>query len=433
MAEVDTSSYPKPVQSNFLDTAQKYQTLESNKLGIDQNKLKLANERLTMLAKGVSTLMNDPDLTGEKVINEANYMAKQLGIPDDMKQNFLSQFPTSGTKEQIQTGLNKVISQAQHINEALHYSYGVNGTIDTGGAIQPIVSSPKPGFGIRSTGAPIAKQPGPGQVEYDESGQPRYRGVQPPQGAPGLVTAPPMAPGYSKDTGVNLTGPNRDVTAINGIPINRGAAAGPTPLFEEGKKAYTEDQGLAAQRLTQIKPAIQALKLMPGLSTGPGTEQFTNLVALAKAWGVVDTKAANDPTVLRQELEKKLAQYVGSSPVAARSDAAQVLAEAGSPNPKKQILPALINLTRDSIALDRAQALRPFGFKDTNYAKYGEHRGSFPAKVDERALSVDLLSPEERQKLVNGELAKAKKGDAKAMRFFETLDLAKKSGILITE
>jgi hypothetical protein len=61
---------------------------------------------------------------------------------------------------------------------------------------------------------------------------------------------------------------------------------------------------------------------MPGLSTGPGTAQYNDLMAAAKAWGITDTKAENDPTVLRQEIEKKLAQYIQGSPVANRSDAA---------------------------------------------------------------------------------------------------------------
>ena len=124
---------------------------------------------------------------------------------------------------------------------------------------------------------------------------------------------------------------------------------------------------------------------------------------------------------------------MGNSPIAARSDASQILAEAGSPNPKKQILPALQNLTRDAIALDRVQILKPNAFKGTDYQNYIKHEGNFPQSVDEKALTLDLMDDKERNSLVTKMQRDYEKGDMtakkKATRFFETLKLAKEAKI----
>lgn len=275
-------------------------------------------------------------------------------------------------------------------------------------------------------------------------------GAQPPQLAPGTAAGPTPLPTArpsslpverpappAKTTGgfgetirrTDLEPTNFDNRFAGAFPQARGAATGPTPLFEEGKKSYANDQLTASARAQSVKPAIQALRLMPGLSTGPGTAQFNDLVAAAKAWGIVDTKAENDPTVMRQELEKKLAQYVGGSPVAQRSDAAQTLAEAGSPNPKKQILPALQSLTRDAIALDRVQILKPQAFKGQKFDDYIKHTGNFPQSIDEKALTLDLMDDAERNKIVNKMKSEYKNGDGaakkRATKFFETLQLAR--------
>ena len=85
---------------------------------------------------------------------------------------------------------------------------------------------------------------------------------------------------------------------------------------------------------------------------------------------IIDIDEKADPTAVRQEVVKKLNQYVSSSPVSQRSDAALTMKEASSPSPNVQILPALIKLTKDAVALDRVEALMPNAFKGNNYDKY---------------------------------------------------------------
>ena len=253
-----------------------------------------------------------------------------------------------------------------------------------------------------ATSAPL--QIAPGTIGYDAANQQQFT---PPAGPPGFSPAGPSSaapaprgrpipverpappPGVSGPTGptVDQT-PNTPTTFANRVaPL----AAGPSPLFGEGKEAYVRDQLSSSARSQAIKPAIDALKLMPGLATGPGTEQFNTAVAALKAWGLTDIKETDDPTVIRQEVNKKLAQYVGNNPNVSRSDASQALAEAGSPNAKTQILPALMNLTRDAVALDRVKILQPQAFKGQNYQDYVKHQGTFPLGIDQKALTLDML------------------------------------------
>jgi len=124
---------------------------------------------------------------------------------------------------------------------------------------------------------------------------------------------------------------------------------------------------------------------------------------------------------------------VGSSPIGQRSDAAQTLAEAGSPNPKKQILPALQQLTRDAIALDRVNILMPQAFKGSDYQNYLKHKGTFPGNIDEKALTLDMMPDEARTKLVNRMVKQYRDGNASekkiANKFLDTLKLAREAGI----
>lgn len=444
--DIDTSSYPKaalPVSP--LDTAAKLGGLQQQKLAIDQAKLDQANQALGYMTRAMGSL--GPDATKEDYAAVADNAVKQGLVPEAQKQVYMERLQKSPSAKAF---FNEFITAAQSTQEQLNYHLGRPGEVGNGQTVTPVVTSVKPGFGQRPIGLPVQQQAPPTTQTVNEMGQPQLLGAQPPQVAPGAVAGPtplpmgrpaaagpalPVAPLTTGPTGPTVrTDADRPATFAErtdaAFPKPTGPATGAAPLFEEGKKAYTQDQLNASNRAQSIKPAIGALKLMtPALATGPGTAQFNDLVAAAKAWGIVDTKAENDPTVMRQELEKKLAQYVGGSPVAQRSDAAQTLAEAGSPNPKKQILPALQALTRDAIALDRVQILKPQAFKGQKFDDYIKHTGNFPQSVDEKALTLDLMDDKEREKLVAKMKSEYKNGDGtakkRAVKFFETLQLAR--------
>lgn len=442
--DADVSSYNQPLPVSPLKVAGEVGALQQQKQQIDQAKLDQANQALGYMTRAMGSL--GAQASKEDYAKVAQNAVDMGLVPQNMLNTYMERLqkaPNAGAF------YNEFITAAGETQKQMDYHLGRVSQNANGQTVTPTVISQKPGFGERPIGMPVQQQPPPGTPTFDESNQPRFLGAQPPQTAPGAVAGPtplpvarpgsmpverpamaPPAPAMPQPSQAPATFAERTDAAF---PKPTGPAAGPSPLFEEGKKTYTEDQRNAGARAFAIKPAIQALKLMPGLATGPGTEQFTNLVAAAKAWGIVDTKAENDPTVLRQELNKKLAQYVGSSPIGQRSDAAQTLAEAGSPNPKVQVTQALQALTRDAVALDRVQILKPNAFKGQDFQGYIKHNGTFPQSIDEKALTLDLLPDADRVKLVNRMAAQYKNGNAdekaRANKFLETLKLAKENNI----
>jgi hypothetical protein len=214
-------------------------------------------------------------------------------------------------------------------------------------------------------------------------------------------------------------------------PQPTGFTTGTPPNFEAGQKMLAEDQANATQKMTAAKPAILALKLLPGLNTGPGTEPYNKAVAFLKAQGVIPTGQENDPTVVYQEADKYLHQYLKGR--GGRSDADLAAAEKSSPGVGVQLNPALQHLTQTAIAQDRIEAARPTAFTQagrTDYQNYGQHSATFPQSVDEKAFQLDLMPPAESQKLVDSMHNKYKNNpkNPEALKFFNSLDIAKKQG-----
>jgi hypothetical protein len=466
IGSVDTSSYPKPaLPVSPLDIVGKIGAIQQQQLAISQAKMDQADKALGYMTRAMGAL--GPSATKDQYIAAAGNAVKMGLVPPDALNTFIERANAYPNTPQGSQGFyNEFMTAAANHQQQIDYHLGRREDVGNGQQITPSVSSVKPGFGVRPIALPIQQQPPPTAIG-NVNGQPTAIGAQPAQLPPGAVPAgnlpgqyrisverpapaiegpvtnpailgrtnnfipPGMPAGAPTRVIATDVGPTTNATAA---PTPRGYAAGPVPLSEEGRKAITEDQALATQRMTAVKPALQALKIMQSGNlgkTGPVTGQLTELTAAAKALGIVDTKILNDPTVLRQEVEKKLAQYVGSSPAGQRSDAAQVLAEAGSPNPKKQILPALVNLTKDSIILDRVQAARPGAFAGRNdFQNYGQHRASFPQSIDERAFGLDLMPQEDSKKLTDQMYNKYKKNPSnpEALKFFHSLDIAKKQG-----
>jgi len=429
--EPDVSSYNQPLPVSPLDVAGKVGSLQQQKLSIDQAKLDQANQGLTYMTRAMGAL--GPDATKEQYIKAAEQAVKMgLVPPQQLKvfaekaaaapdsKSFFNEFMTSAATAQEQIALH--IGRNKDMQDQKNIYSGVERSPLHGGGFSP------------ATRMPV--QIAPGTPGYNPQNEQVF---EQPEGPSGVVPAPRARPALPVERPASgPTGPTRDITAETPTSIaNRlePLKAGPSPLFAEGKESYTKDQLLASGKAQAIKPAIQALKLMKPevIATGPGTAQFNDLVAAAKAWGLVNIKEDTDPTVIRQELEKKLAQYVGSSPIGQRSDAAQTLAEAGSPNPKKQILPALQNLTRDAIALDRVQMLQPQAFKGSDYQNYVKHKGTFPNSIDEKALTLDLIDEGDRKKLITKMANQYKNGNASekksAEKFLNTLKLAQEAKI----
>lgn len=452
MAEVpaiDTSSYKSalPVGKSPLDTVQQLGTIQQQAINIDQSKLKLMNDRFAIINNELSTLANDENITHDKVIAKMNTLSKMGLVPKPMLQEFYNDLPKD--PKQLKASIEQTLQRGMSVLEKLNFQYGVPGIINTGQAIIPTVTSPR--FGVRATNAPIQTQvPPTASTVNPVTMQPQMLGPQGYQGAPPGVGVPlPVAPQIKTVPGApsgamapiapppaalpvapaaeaSKEAPLPVAPATPAIPQPSGPVTGAPPLFDEGKKDYTADQALATQKMTAVKPALEALKLMEGLQSGPGTEAFNRVVAGLKTWGVIPT-TANDPTAVYQEVNKYLNQYIQQS--GSRSDADLAQKEMSNPNITTQINPALIKLTQNTIAQDRIQAARPGAFKSQDYSKYGQHRSQFPQSMSIEAAAFDLFPQDKRKEVWDQNLEKAKKGNKEAIKFFKTLEIMREQNM----
>lgn len=436
MTEIDTSSYPKPqAQPSGLAIAGQIKSLQQQDLGISQAKLDQANQSLNYMTRAMGSL--GPDATKEDYLKVGQNVVDMGLVPKEMLGTYAQRLQAAPTAKDF---FNEFMTAAASHQQQIDYHLGRAGESSNGQTVTPTVTSVKPGFGQRPTGLPVQQQAPPISTAVDENGQQRALGAQPPQLAPGTVAQPtplPAARPAMPNASSGPTGPTvrrtdlEPTTFADRFPQPRGASAGAPPLQEEGKRQLTEDQANAAQKMTAVKPAILAMKLMDGLRSGPSTEPYNKAVALLKANNIIDTKADSDPTVVYQEVNKYLHQYLKAR--GGRSDADLTAAENSSPNVGTQLNPALQSLTRSAIAQDRIEAARPNVFTKsgrTDYQNYGEHRASFPQSMDERAFSLDTMPKEESQKLVRKMVAKYKANpkNVEANRFLNSLHTAEKEG-----
>ncbi len=432
MAEVDVSSYRQPPLPSALDTVGKLGALQQQKIGIDQSQLKLMNDQFQIMNNELATLANDPSKTKEEAAKRMQTVAQTLKLPPQVVDHMMGELRAA---PDVPTFAKTAITRGMSTMEKVNTLYGVPGVVNDQQRLTPIATSPF--TGMRQTGPGVQIQAPPDQPQVTSSGT-RYLGPQNQQQAPGpVLPVAPMAP---------QAGPMRAPVApsarvwgdkeaenagIYDAPKPRGGMMSQPPMFEEGKKMLAEDQDIATGKLTAIKPALQVLPLLKDLRSGPTTEPYTRAIAILKANGIIPTGTAeNDPTAIRQMVNKKLADYVRSNPVGQRSDAAQALSESASPSAKEQINPALIKLTKDAIILDRVQAARAGAFEGNDYSKYGNHRSTFPARVDEKAFGLDLMEPKDRKKLLDD--MRKKKDTFEGKKFWKTLEIVDKQGLINT-
>lgn len=449
MAEINTDSYPRPqLPVNTLDVAGKLGGLQQQSLAINQQKLDQANQALGYMTRAMASI--GPDGTKDQYLAVGQNAVKMGLVPPQMLNTYAERLNAAPTPQAF---YNEFVNAAATHQETLDYHLGRPGTMQNGQTIQPTMTSQKPGFGVRSVGAPIQMQIPPTSQGVGPNGQPAFVAAQAPDIAPGsgAVAAPPpvnslpvsqprsvapMPAGHSNNFGGSILSvqPPPDVSftqpAANkdqGRMVPRGPATGLPPMADQGMKQLAADQDLATQKMTAIKPLLLALPKMKDLRSGPGTETYNTAVAFLKANGILPIDATNDPTVVYQEVNKYMNQYISRN--GSRSDAELASKESSNPNVKTQINPALLELTKNTIAQDRVEAARPNSFEGTDYSKYGQHRSTFPQTMSLEAAKLDTLEPEERITKFNDMLAKAKKGDKNAIKFIKTLDVMRKQNM----
>lgn len=449
----DTSSYPKPTAGpSALDTFGKLQGLEQQKLGIDKQKLDLANagfDRLLQSVNALNPITATPDdafKVGQNLVNMKIFTPEAFG-------QFVKSVPNS--KEEMPKWLEWMRSHTRTAQEMVNWSYGQQGTASDNTSVYQTRSSPNPAIGVQINPKPIITNKLPVEIQVPDTdpqsptyGQPRFNApasgpvvIPPQQQQPqqsrqqsGLPVSPPTFnnnfPGGDPGSGTRT--PNQVVQNSFGGP--QGPASTMPPLYSQGQKEFNEDRELATKRLTAVKPALQALDLMKGLRSGPGTQTWNQAVAFGKANGILPI-TANDPTAIYQEVNKYLNAYMQGN--GTRSDADLAQREVSSPNITQQISPALEKLTRTQIARDRIEAARANAFYNldengkprlrNDFDKYGEHRSKFPPKMDETAFIVDRMDDKERQKLFEDMLKK--KDTKEGKKFWQSLEVAKHSGV----
>lgn len=437
--EADTSSYnSQPLPVSPLDMAgklgslqQQSQQIQSGAIQIDKQKLDLMNTQFGLINAELSGMIDNPNITKEQAAERLNKFADTYKLPKEARDHMMGELQAAPS---VKAFSENALRRGMTTQERLNQQYGTTESQADGTQVYQGVRAPaaKGGGFTPSTQMPV--QIPPGTVGFDQNNQQQF---VPPAGPSGVVPVPrprlPVEPMPRPTTGP--TGSTIDRTPETPTTFaNRSSplTAGPSPLFEEGKKKLSEDQLLASQRMTNIKPAIEGLKLLPGLRSGPGTEPWNKAVAFLKANNLIDTDKENDPTAIYQMANKYFNQYLKGR--GGRSDADLAAAEKSSPNVGQQLNPALEKLTKAAVAQDMIEAARPSAFTKsgrTDYHNYGEHQSTFPQSVDQRAFEAAIMPSEERAKIVDIMHNKYKKNpnDKEALKFFRSLDIAKKSGM----
>lgn len=399
---------------------------------IDQARLKQINDQFGLMNQELSILA-DGTHTKQEAAVRLQRISKTFGFKPEVVGHMMAELQEA---PDVKTFAERALLRGQSTQEKLNQIYGVPHQYDTGQVTIPAAVSQM--RGPRATGLPIQQQIPPTASVYDSENRPTMQGPTPAVTPPGTVSGPlpiqqvPTTRIIRGDTGVTPEGVPPNQVVQNRYPMPSGPAVGQSPLFSEGLKEYTADQRLASDKSIAIKPLVEALPLIQrkDFLSGPGTDAFTRGVAALKTWGLLDIAENSDPTAIRQEVNKKLAQYISNSPIGQRSDAQQSLKEASSPSAKVQIQPALIRLVKDAVALERISIAMPNAFQGKDYENYIKHKGRFPNSVDQKALILDLEA-ENGKKIVDEMAAKLKKNpkDKAALKFFETLDMADKARI----
>lgn len=445
--DVDTSSYLKPAQlpaaKSVLDQVKDYgaiqqqqQQIESGGLTINKQKLDLANQGLQYMTRAMGSL--GPDATKEQYLAVGKNAVRMGLVPGDMLHIYEDRLKAAPTSKDF---YNEFMTTAAGHQEQIDYHLGTPGTIDTGAAVQPVQTSPKPGFGIRSTGLPIAKQPGPGQIEYDNRrnlpdgsvnpnfGQPIYRGVQPSQGAPGMVTAPPPAPGARLPVASSPSAITPPAQTPNQVVQNRTpAAAGLPPGAAEAATgagaasglvlAKERDRASSFQRdIFPLAQAIPALEKLGTKGTGPGTQTFNDLKSfvLSNVPGVKESDFGFGSVKDFDKVHKYLTDFVNQTGNSGTNDK---LAAAFAGNPSVKISnAAAADVAKAALALRRMQQSKYLGFEDSGLqpdqaSKYfangeikyksgdGQTKSIKVSQLDPRAFGVDVMSPKAKKQLL---------------------------------
>ena len=456
MAEVDTSSYPRPAalpaQKSALDQVQQFQGIESGGLAINQAKLNQANQALGYMTRAMASL--GPDASKEDYLAVGQNAVKMGLVPPNMLSAYVDRLKAAASPRDF---YNEFVTAAATHQETINYHLGQPGIMQNGQTATPIAQSPKPGFGgIQSRGLPIQIQNPVGTETVDTNqnlpnGQPnpnygskRLVGPQDPQIPAGTAPANTGIPGQYVPQGQglpvanaplqsnpvktqrilpigkgNLTNDGEPLSvSVQDIPPNQqvanrfpGGPSGPATALPPGVGEAATAAGVASgtQLATErqkaasfqrdvfpLAHAIPALEALGTKGTGPGTETINNLKSfvLSNVPGVKDSDFGVS-SVKNYDLAKKyLTDFVNQNGNSGTNDK---LAAAFAGNPSVHISnAAAVDVAKAALALRRMQQSRYLAFEDSGLpaSQASQFFANGQIKLDDgKTISVGQLDP----------------------------------------
>lgn len=219
---------------------------------------------------------------------------------------------------------------------------------------------------------------------------------QPPR-LPGAVQAPPG--GNAAPSGQPSSAPAPQPSVGGFTPTRTGLAPGADIPLKASNEQFANDRAAAGTFASRTFPLQAAISLYKnGTTTGPGSDFVNNLKSF------VLSRAENlglDPNKVSvanfDELNKYLTQIATSNPMAGGSDARLAAALTGNPSTHISTL-AGQNVARAALALERMKQSAIVGYNG-NPAGYANYLQNYATHVDPRAFAVDMMSPDEQQKM----------------------------------
>ncbi len=202
-------------------------------------------------------------------------------------------------------------------------------------------------------------------------------------------------------------------------------------VYQASGNQLANDKILASTAATQMVPLRKVYDLLRTTNIGPGTEEtnqlrsfiVSQLPALASIIpGGIDARRVQSANY--DELRKYMVQIAGAQAAQYGQGTNEKLAIAASGNPNIHMTGlAARDVVRMNIALLRAQQAKVLGYNGPpeGYADYATH---YAKNVDPRAFMLDLLTKQERSKVMSTITTSA---DRKA--FLAGKEAAESSGI----
>jgi hypothetical protein len=323
--------------------------------------------------------------------------------------------------------------------DQFHTRVGTPTTINQGGQIVGTTQAPPDqGGGLRTpSGAAIPlgltaeqwnapvqgyRNPDTGQPEAITQGQLLQRLKLAPPGNFG-VGAPP--PGPAATSGATAAPAPGAPAATPTPPVLTGPRPDDEARWKASSDLYARDKEATTTFQQRLFPLAQVQSILASgdVTTGQGADalnrakSFLMTAATSMGWDAQTIQQAD-----YDKVAKYMQQYVNAQGMSGRSD--QALASAISGNPSSHLSTiANKDVVKPLIAMERMKqmAMSDFEQTDGHPQNYTRFLNDWQNTHDPRAFMFDMLTPEQRTKMVNG-MTKDER-----IRFGKTLDLVEKT------